>query len=397
MPTAPQTAAQESQHVVLVGGGLHNAVLALAVLDAFPTLQVTLIERDATLGGNHTWCFHAGDVSQASMAWLGALVTAAWPAYEVRFPKHTRTVEGGYFMITSERLHEVVQARFAENAARASLRLGSCVTRIDSHSATLADGSVIAGDFVLDARGPERMAHAQAGAWSIVGYQKFVGLELELEEPCSRRVPLLMDARLPQTDGFRFMYVLPLSGNRVLIEDTYYADGPELDERAITEDILDYAQQCGIRAAQVVRTERGVLPLPGRMPKPQPADGPVLLGYAAGLFHPTTGYSLSLAVRVAEHVRQHGLPHAFGKPWQGLRQRLRRQQGFTCLLNRLLFGAIAADERYRVLERFYTLPDATIERFYALQLDALDRARIICGRPPAGMSMRSAALKGAFA
>jgi lycopene beta-cyclase len=336
-------------------------------------------------------------VPQTSLAWMGSLVTAAWPGYEVRFPEHTRKVEGGYFMVTSERLHAVVTERFAAHRDRASLRLGCAVATVQARSVTLDDGSQIEADYVLDARGPERMAQAEAGAWSIAGYQKFVGLELQLKEPCDRRVPLLMDARVAQLDGFRFMYLLPLSGDRVLLEDTYYADGPDLDEAAITEEILAYARSAGLRIDGVLRRERGVLPLPSRMPKHTFDTEAVALGYAGGFFHPTTGYSLSLAVRVAEHVRQHGLAQAFGAQWHALKSQVGRQQHFTCLLNRLLFGAIDPDSRFRVLERFYTLPVPTIERFYALRLDATDRARIICGKPPLGMSIRSAVLKGAFA
>jgi lycopene beta-cyclase len=35
-----------------------------------------------------------------------------------------------------------------------------------------------------------------------------------------------------------------------------------------------------------------------------------------------------------------------------------------------------------VLEHFYRLPEALIERFYADRLSALDRLRILSGRPP---------------
>ena len=42
------------------------------------------------------------------------------------------------------------------------------------------------------------------------GFQKFVGLELRWNRPRSvKHEPVLMDACLPQQDGFRFMYLLP--------------------------------------------------------------------------------------------------------------------------------------------------------------------------------------------
>ena len=55
---------------------------------------------------------------------------------------------------------------------------------------------------------------------------------------------------------------------------------------------------------------------------------------------------------------------------------------FGRLLNRMLFGAALPDERYRVLEHFYRLPQPVIERFYAGRLTVRDRLRILSGKPP---------------
>ena len=54
----------------------------------------------------------------------------------------------------------------------------------------------------------------------------------------------------------------------------------------------------------------------------------------------------------------------------------------------MLFRWFAPADRYRVLERFYRMPEDTVRRFYSLELTAMDRARILFGRPPRGLSMR---------
>jgi lycopene beta-cyclase len=48
----------------------------------------------------------------------------------------------------------------------------------------------------------------------------------------------------------------------------------------------------------------------------------------------------------------------------------------------MLFRASAPNKRYRVMERFYTLPQPLIERFYAAQASLADKARILIGKPP---------------
>jgi lycopene beta-cyclase len=59
-----------------------------------------------------------------------------------------------------------------------------------------------------------------------------------------------------------------------------------------------------------------------------------------------------------------------------------RRHSFFRLLNRMLFRAGAPAERFRVLSRFYTLPEPAIRRFYAGALSPLDKVRLLAGKPP---------------
>jgi lycopene beta-cyclase len=199
-----------------------------------------------------------------------------------------------------------------------------------------------------------------------------------------------MDARVPQTDGFRFFYWLPLEPDRVLLEDTYFSDAPNLDLANLRQGILDYAREAGLDVAGVEREERGVLPLPTRhIPMPR-AESPLVGGYQGGWFHPTTGYSFPLALRLAQVVARATPEQLFGADWTRLATRHRAGLRYALLLNRMLFGAFRPEDRYHVLERFYGLPVATIRRFYALTPTRADRVRILCGRPPRGFSLRQA-------
>src|SRR5690606_18934199 len=59
-----------------------------------------------------------------------------------------------------------------------------------------------------------------------------------------------------------------------------------------------------------------------------------------------------------------------------------RNQAFMRLLNRMLFFASPADKRYRLLQRFYKLPQSLIEHFYAARLTGFDQLRILTGKSP---------------
>jgi len=236
---------------------------------------------------------------------------------------------------------------------------------------------------VLDARGPESNAPVRAG------YQKFVGLELALQSDGPWTRPLLMDATVSQSDGYRFVYVLPFAARQVLVEDTTYSSRSWLDSFEIERRILAYVTAHGASVARVLRRETGVLPLPldGEVDVPR-AGAPIAVGYRGGFFHPVTGYSLPLAARLALAVAKARRPEETAAVVRALARKLEPQRRFGQLLNRLMFEAMPPASRWTALDRFYRLPEATIARFYASASTWGDRARILLGRPPAGLSWR---------
>ena len=370
---------------VLVGGGLQNALIALALRARRPTARIALVERAASLGGNHTWSFHGGDVPEEARRWVDPLVAHRWPSYDVRFPGLERTLRHAYATIPSARVDAVVRERLA-GAPGCALITGTAAVEVGPRVVRLEDGRALEGTLVVDARGP---GGREAGGGA--GFQKFVGLELRLERKSAPARPVIMDATVPQADGFHFVYVLPLAEDRVLVEDTYFSDTDRLDREALRARVLAYARDKGLGPFEVVREEEGVLPLPWSGPLPRPFDSPLLAGYAGGFFHPVTGYSFPVAVRLASLLASLPPERALGPGLQSLARRHRAQVRFAHLLNWLMFRAYPPASRWHVLERFYReMPEDTIRRFYALETTAMDRARLLLGRPPRGFSVRLA-------
>jgi lycopene beta-cyclase len=365
---------------VLVGGGLQNALIAMALIARRPQSRFVILEREDRLGGNHLWCFHPGDVPHEARAFVDPLVAHRWPAYDVRFPNLDRRLPLPYAGITSDRLHQVVSERVAASST-ASIVTRAVVDKVAAHEVVLADGRTFKGHLVVDSRGPERFKGSGR-----VAYQKFLGLEVALSRPHPDFVPRLMDATVPQIDGYRFMYTLPFADDRFLVEDTYYSDTPDLDRDSLRQRILTYSQEAGLPVREVVREESGVLPLTMQSER----DGVLLGGYAGGWFHPTTGYTFPVALRLALHVSSLDARQVLTVGWRELVDRRRNQAAFLHVLNRMLFGAMIPTSRWTVFERFYRLPETTITRFYSMELGNLDRMRLVVGRPPAGLSLRAA-------
>ena len=373
--------------VILAGGGLANGMFALRLKALRPELKVILLEREPTIGGQHTWCHFACDVSPAIGEWLAPLIVHEWAGYQIRFPAHVRELSTPYRAITSERLHQVVSAGLGDDAW-----LSVEIAVVTPHHVRLADGRDLSAPLVIDGRGARR-SPALALAW-----QKFVGREVRLAAPHGLTRPIVMDATVPQVDGYRFLYVLPLAPDRLLIEDTRYADGPSLDRIAIRREIDAYAAANGWTVAEALREEEGVLPiaLAGDIDAywAEAAPGVPEVGLRAALFQPTTGYASPDAARLADEIA--AAPDLTSPAVRALVEARSRAawnaRGYYRLLNRMMFRACEPEHRYRILERFYRLPQPLVERFYAAEATLADKARILVGKPPVPISRAMACL-----
>jgi lycopene beta-cyclase len=379
-----------SSHLVLVGGGLANGLIAWRLQQTRPDISVTVLERGERLGGNHTWSFHETDVPPSSLAWLKPLFSHIWHGQSVRFHDRSRAFSTPYLSVTSEQFHAVVSKAMGQR-----LKTGVAVADVRPNAVTCSDGTIIPADGVIDARGGVPRTRLE------LGWQKFLGLEVETEHPHVVRLPVIMDAVVDQSDGFRFIYVLPLSDHRLLIEDTRYTNTSAFQARDLCEEVLVYAANQGWGITKILRHEAGALPIviAGDI------DGlcsdmahVAKAGLAAGLFHPTTGYSLPDAVRLADLLAASPVLNATTLPSivQQHARKLWKRRGIYRLVNRMLFHAAAPLERRQVLSHFYRLPQGLVERFYGDRLTVFDKARILSGRPPIPIPRAvGAILKGA--
>ena len=361
-----------STSLIILGGGLAGGLVALALAERRPDVAVTIVEADETIGGNHVWSFFESDVAASERALLEPLIVHRWPAYDVRFPAHRRTIDQVYQSIRSDRFDKVVRAALPEAAI-----VRGFVTEAGPKSVKLEDGRTLTADAMLDTRGGGDLSAL------VCGWQKFVGHSFHLDEPHGLIRPVIMDATVDQAEGYRFVYLLPFGPSEIFVEDTYYSDTPDLDVPALAARVAVYAESQGWRVAAPNHVETGVLPvlMDGDFDRFWPADDPVArAGVRAGLIHPLSSYSLPDAVRFAAwYAAQPDLAAADTRAYA---KRHWQQGSFYRILSRLLFRAAEPSARYRVLQRFYTLSGPLISRFYSGQSTLLDRFRILAGKPP---------------
>ncbi|MBC6411743.1 MAG: lycopene beta-cyclase CrtY [Hyphomonadaceae bacterium] len=366
--------------MIIVGAGLSGLITAWRCLDLDPGLKVTVVEASGRIAGDHTWSFHLSDIPQGLRDWIKPFIACQWPRYDVRFPEYTRTLEIPYCTGNSDRLRACVQPFIDEGRLHAILNTE--VSRLKPDHVVTGSGERLDADRILDARGfrPDENV--------FLGYQKFVGHSIRMKAPHGLKHPIIMDATVAQSGGYRFVYCLPFSAHEVLVEDTCYADGLDLDVDMIDARITSYINDClGGNGYALMRRETGVLPITLAVDG-QPYDD-ISIGIRGGFFHAATGYSLPDAVWVAHCLATKFCPDAAPvASWHpdtslahfGMRKL--RNEKFFRLLNRMLFRAAKPEERYKILQRFYKLDEDLIKRFYAGALTGTDRLRILFGKPP---------------
>jgi lycopene beta-cyclase len=375
--------------VAIVGGGLSGGLIALALAKTRPELKVVIVEANDHFGGNHIWSYFSTDIAPENR-WLTApLITCGWSGNEVRFPSYSRSLQGIYYSIESERFDEVIR----QSIASENCLMGKQVKAVSSRLIVLEGGTRINATGVIDARGGGDLGHLDCG------WQKFTGQLLQLSEPHELTKPIIMDATVTQYDGYRFIYVLPFGMDKLFIEDTYYSDKPDLDSRIHTQRIAEYADTSGWKVDRVLRQESGVLPvvMGGDLDNywASGSSRVAKAGARGGFFQPVTSYSLPDAVRLASFIAKQDdfdgdrlhmlLKRRAEKHWKNGR--------YYRILNRMLFRASLPKERYKILERFYTMKPDLIARFYSGQSTLLDKLRIVSGKPPVPVGKAISAIR----
>ena len=377
-----KSSASNQYDLAIAGGGLAGGLIALALNQLRPDLDIALIEADHRFGGNHIWSFFETDIEPEHRWLVDPLISRQWDSYDVHFPKYSRSLGNGYCSIESENLDRALRDKLPANALKSAHKIKT----IKSGLVRLESGSEIAAKTVLDVRGGDDFSALE------FGWQKFCGQMLKLREPHGIERPIIMDATVEQIDGYRFIYCLPFSGTEIFVEDTYYSDTKDLDQDTSHQRIADYAAGQGWKIDKILREEYGKLPVlyGGDFEAFWKANkGPdARAGARAALIQPITSYSLPMAVRTAMLIAE--MPEIkqkkLDKMLRDLATKHWKNGKFYRMLCAFMFKGADPDKRYLTLQHTYTKDEKLLARFYAGKTTALDQANLLTGKPPIPIS-----------
>ncbi len=337
-------ARQDTVELAIIGGGLAGLSLALALAEQGERCPRTLIlEARPHYKRDRTWSYwrvHGHAFESA--------VRASWTRCLVRGDGRSIHLDAGdtpYETVDADHVYALAQEKLRGHP-RITLQLGTPIEALqetsDGVDIILADRTVTA-KLCVDTRPPRWPAAQAAGHLPEGLVQAFAGYEIETEKPCfDPGEVVIMDFHpVTHADEMRFMYVLPYTPHRALVEDTRFT--PVADVKPPLDDLSTVIEDYVGSPFTVHYTEVGCLPMISDLGK-QPArpSGNILrAGTAGGALRPSSGYGF-LAIqrqtrRLAGAMAQHGLvPGA-------LQAALAPRPGWLTYLDRIFLRVLQRD------------------------------------------------------
>jgi lycopene beta-cyclase len=275
--------------LVILGGGCAGLSLAMAIESHGARAPRTLvIESRTEYKNDRTWCFWS-DRSKV----LPYKIQHLWQTMRVSNDGRSVSLNCGatpYHMLAGEDFYKSALASISRQP-NITLQMGSSVIdepHFDGSVWTLntSAGSISAYN-VVDTRPPNAVCNGGSTLW-----QSFYGIEVECGAAEFDDITLdLMNFLEPNQKNVPFVYVLPVSPTRALIELTVFGAQP-LGPNALAKQ-LDTAVAKLVKGEpfRTLRSEHGILPMGLNGATPPAHKSYVRVGVMAGSARPSTGYS----------------------------------------------------------------------------------------------------------
>jgi lycopene beta-cyclase len=377
--------------ITIIGAGLAGLSMAVRLADTqFAALKIRILDPRTTLVGNKTWCawrLHAHPFADCVSAhWTHGIISDARRGANAKAALDFSTCP--YEHVTEQDLIDYALPILAR-APHVSLHLGESVISINTAEVTNKDDSTFESTIhtqsrtftsrlVLDSRPPD----ASVNAWR----QVFFGGEYRLSSQHARddRSTFTMMAMqaVPRGSGCAFVYVLPLSHDRSLIQATAFVP-PNGDVTLPWEAMIkEYAEHEGIVIHDLLRAEHGVIAMDADV-APTSALTPITnIGARGGFVRASTGYSFSRTQRACDAIAQ-----AIGQWAEDARQKpisIDWQSAAVPMLDRTFLRALQRED-VDSADLFWRLARATngdtLARFLDGEPTARDLASVVAAMP----------------
>ncbi len=279
---------------VVIGAGCAGLSLSVHMLDAgLGARRVLVVDPRTSFPNDRTWCFF--DVTRHPFE---DAIDHRWRRWRVASEQDVVEQSSdayAYQYLPGERFYQSALARIAA-APTYELALGTralSVRDAGDHVIVETDGGPVTARLAFDGRpGTARtFPGAEDGTREVRLLQHFRGWFIETPEPAfDPEVATLMDFRVDQSRGIHFLYTLPMSERRALVEDTYFST-EVLGQQAYEATLRGHLAKRGVEEYVITHEERGVIPMTTESFEQRSASRIYRIGLVGGMARPATGYA----------------------------------------------------------------------------------------------------------
>lgn len=256
--------------------------------------KILVLDANFNKGNDRTWCFWEDQAGP-----FESIVCKKWSNIEVlkgSMHRSLPTAPFEYKMIQGIDFYQYV-TDFAKGFDNVEW-VASKILSIDSINANSArvnwEGGCANAGYVFSSINGERI---QSKLW-----QHFKGIVVEFDNPVfDDTVARLMDFNVPQMEATAFMYLLPLTDKKALVEHTLFS--PTILEESKYDTVLNAYMEEHYKgqAYQIQHTEMGAIPMTSK--KLTSNDGAVVsIGTMGDAVKASTGYAFQFIQKQTEQI-----------------------------------------------------------------------------------------------
>lgn len=275
--------------LVIIGGGCAGLSLASKLSEyGEKTPKVLILEQRKNYTNDRTWCFW--DIDHPAYQ---SLVSHAWSTFELANQQRTYAFDCSqhqYLMLESQHFYEALIKQISTHP-KIQLMRGQEVQFAPLNTAqgwhiTTAHTTCTAKQ-VIDTRPPKKMNPQDSVLW-----QSFVGYEIQTQSDCfSPEKMVLMDFDPTFEQGLAFIYILPTSEKKALIEYTVFSENIIPKQQLITRLKKSITQKVDRQPYELLRVEHGTLPMGYGLTQQYKTSTYLYAGLFAGAARPSSGYA----------------------------------------------------------------------------------------------------------
>jgi lycopene beta-cyclase len=256
--------------------------------------KILVVDANFNKGNDRTWCFWEDSIGP-----FETIVCKKWSNIEVlkgAMHRSLPTAPFEYKMIQGIDFYQYI-SDFAKGFDNVEW-VASKILTIDSINANSArvnwEGGAANADYVFSSINGERI---QSTLW-----QHFKGIVVEFDNPVfDAHIARLMDFNVPQMDATAFMYLLPITDKKALVEYTLFSHS--MLESAQYDLVLNtyLEEHYKGQTYQIQHTEMGAIPMTSK--KLTSNDGAVIsIGTMGDAVKASTGYAFQFIQQQTQQI-----------------------------------------------------------------------------------------------